>query len=303
MVRKCKTCKNNIAASEKTYCCVGCNQHMHLTTECTALSNVAINGIKELGNNCMLMCNTCLDNGERDVFIRCRAQTKVESVISDLKIDEKLSNLENKFSELVDSKLAKLISKSCDKIEQNYAKVTAKTLEKAASVVTSSNSKTKVKFEDLNISASFRIQGIAEDPEKTVDENLVPTTEKVKNILQSFNVDTEITSMKRLGKFDKTRIKPRTLLVTVRNEYDKKLIMAKSVENREVLTEEFIYFLPALTKADVIKENQVLKKRRELLDEGVPREKRKIRNFELFNDGKKVAMDATELPLKEQSSF
>ena len=150
MVRKCKTCKNNIAASEKTYCCVGCNQHMHLITQGTALSNVAINGIKELDNNCMLMCNTCLDNGERDVVIRCRAQTKVESVISDLKIYEKLSNLENKFSEFVDSKLANLISKSCDKIEQNYAKVTAKTLEKAASVVASSNSKTKVKSEDLN---------------------------------------------------------------------------------------------------------------------------------------------------------
>ena len=304
MVRKCKTCKNNIAASGKTYCCVGCNQHMHLTTECTALSNVANNGIKELGNNCMLMCNTCLDNGERDEFIRCRAQTKVESVISDLKIDEKLSNLENKFSELVDSNFANLISKSCDKIEQNYAKVTAKTLEKAASVVTSSNSKTKVKFEDLNISAGFRIQGIAEDPEKTVDDNLVPTTEKVKIILQSFNVNTEITSMKQLGKFEKTRIKPKTLHVTVRNEYDKKLIMAKSVENRKVLTEESIYFLPALSKADVIKENQVLKKRRELLDEGVPRVKLKTRSFELFNDGKKVAMDATELPPppKEQSS-
>ena len=125
MVRKSKTCKNNIAASEKTYCCVGCKQHMHLTTECTALSNVAINGIKELDNNCM--CNTCLDNRERDVFIRCRAQTEVESVISDLIIDEKLSNLENKFSEPVNSKLANLNSQSCDKLEQNYAKLTAKT--------------------------------------------------------------------------------------------------------------------------------------------------------------------------------
>ena len=65
-------------------------------------------------------------------------------------------------------------------MEQNYAKETAKTLAKAASVVTSSNSKTKVKSEDLNISATFRKQGIAEYPEKTVDENLVPTTEKVK---------------------------------------------------------------------------------------------------------------------------
>ena len=77
--------------------------------------------------------------------------------------------------------------------------------------------------------------------------------------------------------------------------------MAKSVENREVSTEESIYFLPALSKADVIKENQMLKKRKELLDEGVPREKLKIGNFEFFNDGKKVAMDATKLPLPPKS--
>ena len=76
--------------------------------------------------------------------------------------------------------------------------------------------------------------------------------------------------MNRLGKFDKTRVKLRTLLFTVRNEYDKKQTMA-----------------------DVCKKNQVLKERRELLEEGVPREKIKNRNFELFNDGKKIEIDST----------
>ena len=37
-----------------------------------------------------------------------------------------------------------------------------------------------------------------------------------------------------------------------------------------------------------------LKRRRELLDEGVPKEKIKIRNFELFNDGKKEMIEAEQ---------
>ena len=36
------------------------------------------------------------------------------------------------------------------------------------------------------------------------------------------------------------------------------------------------------------------KRRRELLDEGVPKEKFKIRNFELFNDGKKEMKEAEQ---------
>ena len=46
--------------------------------------------------------------------------------------------------------------------------------------------------------------------------------------------------------------------------------------------------LPALSRDDALKENQMLKKRRELLDGGVPKEKLKILNLELYSDGVKV---------------
>ena len=49
--------------------------------------------------------------------------------------------------------------------------------------------------------------------------------------------------------------------------------------------------LPALTRDDALKDNKMLKKRRELLDGGVPREKLKIRNLEIYNDGLKVQLD------------
>ena len=49
-----------------------------------------------------------------------------------------------------------------------------------------------------------------------------------------------------------------------------------------------MFILPALLKEDAIKENLCLKNGRELLEENFPRDKLKIRNLELFNDGKKI---------------
>ena len=48
-----------------------------------------------------------------------------------------------------------------------------------------------------------------------------------------------------------------------------------------------MFILPALSKEDALKENLILR-RRELLDQGVPAEKLKISNLELFNKGQKV---------------
>ena len=71
-------------------------------------------------------------------------------------------------------------------------------------------------------------------------------------------------------------------------------MLAKSFEKRDALRDEKIYLLPALSKEDAMKENLCLKRRRELLDEGAPKEKIKIRNFELFNDGKKEMIETEQ---------
>ena len=92
-------------------------------------------------------------------------------------------------------------------------------------------------------------------------------------------------------KFSKERIKSRTLLITLSTEHEARLVLAKSFEKRDELRDEEIYLLPALSKEDARKENLCLKRRRKLLDEGVPKEKIKIRNFELFNDGKKEMIE------------
>ena len=83
-------------------------------------------------------------------------------------------------------------------------------------------------------------------------------------------------------------------MITLSTEHEARLVLAKSFEKRDELRDEETYLLPALSKENARKENLCLKRRRELLDEGVPKEKIKIRNFELFKDGKKEMIEAEQ---------
>ena len=104
---------------------------MHLTTECTALSPAAINGMIELGMNAMLLCNTCVENNERDNFIRGRAPASVSEKLESLDVGEKLKNMEKRLTDLVDSKIGEAMTTACDKVEKTYAAVVAWTKPRA----------------------------------------------------------------------------------------------------------------------------------------------------------------------------
>ena len=99
-----------------------------------------------------------------------------------------------------------------------------------------------------NIKQSFRIQGIPEDHNKTKAGNLVPTTDEVNEILSEIGVRPELKELKRLGEFKRERKKPRIFLVTVANEHEARLALAKSIEHQKELAKRNIYLLPALSK-------------------------------------------------------
>ena len=77
--------------------------------------------------------------------------------------------------------------------------------------------------------------------------------------------------LKTLWKLDKNRTKPRTLLVSFPNEYDARLVLAKTHENRKQPFEKEMYLFPALNELDSVRENMCLKKRRELIKDYVPK--------------------------------
>ena len=118
----------------------------------------------------------------------------------------------------------------------------------------------------------------------------------------TIGVNPKIVQFKRLGTFNKERKKPRTLLVTLENPAAVNLVIAKSTEKRDEMKETNIFLSRALYKEDSIKENLCLKRRREKLEKGVPREKKKIRNLELFHDGAKVQLNQTSQPEQENAT-
>ena len=91
--------------------------------------------------------------------------------------------------------------------------------------------------------------------------------------------------MKRLGKFSKKRAKPRTILVTVSTEHEAIMVLAKNFENRDQLVDKNVHLTYALTNEEALNKNLCLKRRRELLNDGVPREKLKIGNFKVDLQG------------------
>ena len=62
----CKTCRKEIGNNDTTFYCIACGVFMHLTTPCTGITKEGINGILEIGQNIMLLCNDCVARNRRD---------------------------------------------------------------------------------------------------------------------------------------------------------------------------------------------------------------------------------------------
>ena len=181
---------------------------------------------------------------------------------------------------------------TCDKVEKSYADAIA--VNPKAAEAGTSGAKNESKTQDHDIRKSCRLQGVKES-RKTKSVNLVPTTDMVQEVLNTIGVKSQIQELRRLEKFDKRRNTPRTFLLTLATDHNARVAVAKSIENRENLAKRNLYILPALTKEEATNENVCLKRRliEELIEEGVPRKKLKIHNFELFNDGKKIENQAS----------
>ena len=66
---------------------------MHLEPFSTGLSRVALNGIKELGLSCILLCNTSIENHERDNIIKSGTVHKANEQVEVLNIKTKMELL------------------------------------------------------------------------------------------------------------------------------------------------------------------------------------------------------------------
>ena len=183
MSRTCRTCTRSIPKAEKSYNCVACGCHMHLEPTCTGLSNVAIKVIKELRRNAMLLCNVCIENNERDHFIRNRTVNNLEEKINK-NMSSNAETLETQIAQIVEKKINEAMRKTHDKIDESYANVVKK-VESYKNVNSPQNSKNNYNSTIHSIEHNVRVQGIHEDPNKPRDVNLGQTHEKLQEILRT----------------------------------------------------------------------------------------------------------------------
>ena len=164
------------------------------------------------------------------------------------------------------------------------------------------------KIESHNISNCIRIQGIQEDVNLSKTKNDKKTKTEVGNLLNELGVNAKIVHLRRLGSFEKfkeksesislnieshatsEKVAPRVVMVEIKNNWDVSLILARAGTAWDTLAKRNILIRKALTREELAKENACLKKRRELIAQGVSRQKLKIKNYQLFNGDDLVAL-------------
>ena len=251
-----KTCNKPIGAKDLTYHCVACENRMHWNPTCTGLLNVAINGIRELGARVALFCHDCVENNRKDHLLK--------TIQANEKLNCKLESLERTTDKSIDERVSSVVEKSETRIEEVVRKIIKKRLEAQIKAIPNKTGPLKTPKTHHNVKSSFRVCGLPEVLTKNREENALLANEKLKEVMTEIGVDAKIERLQRLGNFDKKRPTPRNVIVTLSNNWDVRIVLAKSAENGKRMKEMGIHILPALSAEDAKRENMFLKKRREI---------------------------------------
>ena len=183
MTKCSNTCKIVINQTSPRNICVICNVHMHFQPSCTGLTQVAVNGLKEAGQLAMLLRVKCLNNNERDNFIKCRTLDKMNEKIETETQIKKLQTMEERITAVVDTIVDNAIKTTCEKVDKSSAQAVA-VQPRNVGAISKAHSQEPPDL-DHNIRKSIRTQGFPEDPDKSKAENFISTTNEVNDVLNA----------------------------------------------------------------------------------------------------------------------
>lgn len=137
----------------------------------------------------------------------------------------------------------------------------------------------------------IRISGVKEPSEGLTPLQRHDSDKRsVMDILQYIDVgEVPITDMFRLGKYIKEKSRPRSILVTLASVWDRRKIISAAHKLKHFSFPVFI--TEGLNTADAKIEKLILKKRRELINQGVEPTSLKVRHLKLYLAGKVVSID------------
>ena len=272
----CKECNKAVKDDDKSgICCHSCNSWVH-----GGCVNLSVTDVEWLGSkpNCLWVCNSCVNN---EVFTN--------------NSEDKLTSLFDSFTSKIKTSVAELIPKA---IDESLPKVIIELNEKVKTAVVDSlpSYKDVVTGKNLNKSApsselNFVLTGASESG-STYFEQLEHDSESVNKILGHMGLKTEgnVTAVRRLGK----KINPanniprscRPLLISTSNSHFLQNCFARS-HYLKTYTDP-VYVKKFLTPTERKIEKAVLQKRYSMVSEGKKREDFRIKNLQLFYQGKPV---------------
>ena len=254
---KCPRCKKLVKDQDSgAISCSKCADWFHGPCCGVTVEEVALMGKI---HNCFWICDPCIDD---TVF---RKQDKLDTFIA------KSETFENEFAK-INEKLAQLSATSSHN-----------------PVLPNKPREHTIPQRELEI----RLQGVPECTEASSAARLAHEENEVKSVLHALH-ETEhacISSIRRLGKFDKGNKRPRSLIVRFTNEWTARKCLAKGGLLKTY--KDPVYISKVLSAEEFAIEKQILKKRYELIQHSdIDKSRLKIRNLTLLLDGEPVKLDS-----------
>ena len=130
-----------------------------------------------------------------------------------------------------------------------------------------------------NHHSGVRVSGIFELKYTNARKRAEHEKAEIENLPKFINVDSNIKDCRRIGTYNE--IKDRTIIVKLSNDCNRKLLLLSLGKLRKY--DKKVYLSRELSKEEQLLENDLLKKRREYIESGIPRNKVKVGNLKLLH--------------------
>ena len=263
----CKTCDEKVSGTQRFWC-FSCGVVLHITPECTGFSASVVESFQEVTKNLLLLCNLCAQN-ERETLIQDVYATRMNHLEEN---NHKLQAVQDKLDEYKMN------------VSDTYASVVALKKE-TKNIASKLEQPVQVKTFESKVAEprGLRLRGIPEMSGILPDKTFMKDMEKVESAIEFLaGKKCNVKSLKRVGQFKGLSPKPRTLIVQVENEACRTLLLKASRELKIYREMSGPVFLSKeLTIEELKTENESLRMRKVKIDQGVPRQKLRIRNLKL----------------------
>ena len=264
----CKTCDEKVSGT-KRFWCLSCGVVLHMTPECTDFSASVVKSFQGVTRNVLFFCNLCAEN-DRETLIQDVYATRMNRLEEEN--NHKLQAIQDKLDEYKMN------------VSDTYAPVVALKKE-TKNIALKLEQPVQVKAFESKVAEprGLRLRGIPEMSGIPPDKAFKKDMEKVESVFEFLaGKKCNVRSQKTVGQFKDVSPKPRTLIVQVDNEECRTLLLKASRElkkHRELWGPVFLS--KELTIEELKTENETLRMRKVKIDQGVPREKLRIRNLKL----------------------